>query len=371
MLTVSVIRTSERLETLEPYWNGLAGDHWMRSWRWQKSWIDHYSQSDKLRILVAWRDQVPVGIMPLAEERRAWTGRTLQFVGNGRACLDDLGILATPEDCPEVAGCFAEYLFQDAEFGWDYMELDGVRALDPSMQYFSDAVSDFAGVEIDKRPGPGCWELPLQQDAEGFPTWPKRIRSLMRKGRKARADGEFEVRVAATLEEALQDLAVIQSMHQARWNSKGCEGCFADQRFTRFIKDLLITQWDQGTVHIPVMTWGGVPAAGLVCFRHAETLSVYLTAMSQEFEEQKPGWKLNGCLADDALASGYSVIDYMRGDEVYKQRLGAKPVQQDRWMIAAPKISGRLRRAIYESARGIKQRWNRASTVTVTDEPAS
>jgi CelD/BcsL family acetyltransferase involved in cellulose biosynthesis len=180
---------------------------------------------------------------------------------------------------------------------------------------------------------------------------------MMRKARQQRAEGEFRIDVATRCEDALAELDILKSMHQSRWESKGIEGCFSNENFSRFVSDCVARQWGHGRAILAMLRWEGTPAAGMVCFRDESTLSVYVTSMDPKFSEHKPGWKMHGFMADYALAHGCSTIDYMRGDEIYKQRLGADAASQQRWLIASPRLRGRVHRAIYQTARELRNYW--------------
>jgi CelD/BcsL family acetyltransferase involved in cellulose biosynthesis len=164
----------------------------------------------------------------------------------------------------------------------------------------------------------------------------------------------FEVNVPSTLEQALSELDVIKAMHQSRWESRGIDGCFSNPSFSKLVSDLIIENWPRAGSTIAVLRWDGIPAAGTICFHDASTWYVYVASMAPEFAERKPGWKLNGFLADLAILKGCTRMDFMRGDEIYKQRLGAKPTCQQRWLISSHKLRGRLQRVLYRTAREIK-----------------
>lgn len=355
MRLVRLITRIEELQTIAPDWRLLSSRNLTRSWEFQRCWLDHFPSDDSLRILVSESNGRIDGILPLVEERRLWTGRTLVNVGSGKACLDDLGLIAEPSNAVDVAKAFVDYLLHTRDLHWDYIRLEGIRPDDPAMVAFAQEFSLNCADAVERRSDQSCWGIELKPDQDGNHSWSKRLRSMMRKAREEHDRGDLEFHVASNLQDALVDLAVMQSIHQARWQDRGIDGCFSSEPFVNFTQDLLRETFDSGKTFMAILRWKGKPAAGAICFQDSETLYVYLASMSPEFPKEKPGWKLNGYLADYALKQGCNRLDLMRGDEEYKQRLGATPTTQEKWMIASPKFWGRLHRTLYRTARDIKQ----------------
>jgi CelD/BcsL family acetyltransferase involved in cellulose biosynthesis len=275
-------------------------------------------------------------------------------VGSGKACLDDLGIVAEPNNSVKVAKGFVDYLLRTRDLHWDYLLLEGIRPDDPGMLAFAEEFTRNYANAVERRSDHSCWAIELNPDQEGNHSWSKRLRSLMRKAREEHERGELEFQIASNIQDAITDLDMMESIHQARWQDRGIDGCFSNEPFANFTKDLLKETFEAGTTFVAILRWKEKPAAGAICFKDAETLYVYLASMSPEFPKEKPGWKLNGYLADYALRQGCKRLDLMRGDEEYKQRMGAIPSTQEKWMISSPKFWGRLHRTLYRTAREIK-----------------
>jgi CelD/BcsL family acetyltransferase involved in cellulose biosynthesis len=204
--------------------------------------------------------------------------------------------------------------------------------------------------------------LTIDRYDTGEVRWPKRLRCLMHRGQRERESGSIEVRTANTLADAKEMFDTIERMHQARWTRRGESGCFLDPAFREHLWNYTETTWPTRTPWITVMHLQGTASAGAIAFRHGPTLSVYLTSMEDAFAEEKPGWKLHGFLVDAAARAGCTEVDYLRGDEVYKQRLGAVPSEQGRLLIAAPGLHGQIRHAIYETARDLRNYWRAPMT---------
>jgi len=60
----------------------------------------------------------------------------------------------------------------------------------------------------------------------------------------------------------------------------------------------------------------------------------------------------------------------MRGDEEYKQRLRCEPTPQQRWLIPSPRIVGRVRKAVYETAKQLRNRLRAQPAPVESESPA-
>jgi CelD/BcsL family acetyltransferase involved in cellulose biosynthesis len=146
----------------------------------------------------------------------------------------------------------------------------------------------------------------------------------------------------------------MKSIHQSRWQDRGIHGCFSNESFSGFVRDLISQTCESGQSFITILRWRGTPAAGGIFFIDDTTMYIYLASMASNSSVQNPGWKLNGLLCDYALERGCRQVDFMRGDEDYKARMGAVPFAQERWMVSSPRFLGRVHRTLYRTAREIK-----------------
>ena len=378
MVNVSLLKSLPELDSLRMHWDRLATGHWMRSWDWQSQWIETYQGKGKVRVLVAEEGGHVIGILPFFERYRPWTGRTLEMVGSDKICSDDLGILCNDQHSVRVAGAFADYLLGSNDLRWDYMDLDGIRANDLAMNAFAEALQNRQPIEIDRRTESSCWILKLQPGPDGDHIWLSRLRKTIKMAKQEHAAGVLGFRTATTPEQAAHDLRIIEEMHQARWKNVGVSGCFANDQFKRFVSSYVSKRWTKETeipatapsVMVSTLTWEGSEAAGALSFVNGNTLSIYLTAMNPQHAEIKPGWKLQAFLINQAARNGLKYVDDMRGDEEYKQRLRCEPTPQQRWLIPSPRIVGRVRKAVYETAKQLRNRLRAQPAPVESESPA-
>ena len=377
MLRVECIRELSSLTSIQNDWNRLSNGMTMRRPSWLLSWWDAYQESHRLCVLVALSDDNQVrGIMPLAETRNLLTGSTLVFMGSGKVCSDEQGILCENGYGEETADAFANWLAVSSEcLQWDHLNLDGIRDSDDVMKRFGQTLCSATQSTITYRSGPSCWKANLEGGLDTYrASLSKRARKILKEASVELSSGRSRFHLAETLDDSNLLLPEISRVHQMRWKERGIEGCFSEGTFTQFLETATKKLWNdpwalktettakhdaiQGNrVHIAVLEIAHQTAAGAFCFRDRNSLSVYLIGMNPEFAQSKPGWQLlYGCI-EHAINLECDSIDFLRGDEEYKGRLGGVPSSQQRWVVPSSRWASKLRFAAYRAASEVKTWW--------------
>ncbi len=393
-IRIECLREAAALETLKQDFDRLSGGNAMRRLSWLLPWWNAYQATHFLHVLVAYRDGNVCGIMPLAETTSPLTGRSLVFMGSGKVCSDDCGILVEPSDAQEVAEAFATWAVQSPECSrWDHLNLDGVRENNFAMECFATQLQKITGLQIERKPSPNCWSAPVDGGLEAYKSrLTKRARKIFREAEAALDSGKGTFEIAQSKEQALAFARQIEGMHQSRWQERGIEGCFSTQEFTSFVDSAVAHMWedtwssndsnrevvrsiethiDKQRVLVGLLRINGVVAAGAICFRDRSSVAMYLVGMNPECAEDRPGWMLNTAFIRYAIEQGCSEFDFLRGDEEYKERLGGVPSVQHRWMVPSSRLSSQVRNLAYQTAVGLKAWWNDKSAGTAIGNSSS
>lgn len=384
MIRIECVRDAARLESMKSDFDRLSNGAEMRRLSWLMPWWDAYQATHQLHVLVAYRGESVCGILPLAEKTSAVTGRSLVFMGSGKVCSDDMGILAESVDSEELAAAFANWLVESPDCcRWDHLDLDGVREDNQTMDCFGQFIEALTGSQIERKRSPSCWAASL---AGGQVTYLSRLtyraRKLFREAEAAIVSGKGTFEIAQSLEQALEFTHEIERIHQARWKEKGIDGCFSSTEFSDFLSGAIRAMWqdpwspeniaaeavltsNSKRVLVGLVRINGIIAAGSICFRERDSLAMYLVGMNPEFAESRPGWMLNTCFIKHAIEIGCASCDFLRGDEEYKKRLGGVPTVQHRWVVPANRLTSQVRNVAYRTAVSVKKWWeNKAPTPT-------
>jgi len=166
--------------------------------------------------------------------------------------------------------------------------------------------------------------------------------------------GLAKLRVAESLAEARVMLELITSFHQSRWSERNIDGCFATPGFSTFLETLIEEWLPRGIAYVATIEVDGKPVAGGIGMWGPEELAMYLVGMDTESQAVRPGLLLTVESTRLALRCGKASFNFLRGDEEYKARMGAKPTIQQRWLATSPRLIPRLRGAALQ--KGIEVR---------------
>jgi CelD/BcsL family acetyltransferase involved in cellulose biosynthesis len=136
-----------------------------------------------------------------------------------------------------------------------------------------------------------------------------------------RKQRRFESRVGAgrLVEGGADGLAAFVAMHRA---AAGLKGGFLTAELEAFFADLLGLE---GARLDLLVTEDGARAAAAFGFQDERAYYLYNSAYDQALSTASPGVVLIDLLVRRCIASGLVRLDFLKGDEPYKFRLGAKP----------------------------------------------
>ncbi len=91
-----------------------------------------------------------------------------------------------------------------------------------------------------------------------------------------------------------------------------------------FFTALMHTAAQHGWLHLAFLQVGDRDAAAYLAFDFGRRLWIYNSGLDPAFAALSPGWVLAAHLIRRAIEHGYQVLDWLRGDEPYKYRLGGR-----------------------------------------------
>ena len=364
-MTVQCVTTLAEFESLRTEWEAIPESNPMLRWSWQRSWLTGFGSNCKLAVLVARQDDRIIGILPQVSEHHWVAGKQLILIGSKRACSDNLSALVYPEHTTEVAIKFADWLVDAAQRGfWNRLNYDGVRPDNIFMQSLNNAFLE-RGIIFESKPAPHCWAIPLPENFEMY------LKGLSKRARKLLKDldRDFVASQRATLKTVITNpyagecLAVVEQMHQRRWKGQGIQGCFSDTDFNVFLNDAVVRMCGStDEIEVSLSIVDDEPVAGAIALRGKSEYFVYLVGMNPDAQELRPGWLLNLQLIHRAMQLGCTSLNLLRGDEAYKQRLGAVGFEQFRWVAVAPSWLPHIRHFIYGTGANMRHWWAKKST---------
>lgn len=133
--------------------------------------------------------------------------------------------------------------------------------------------------------------------------------------------GLLEVAKAETLTEFLEDL---YRLHASRWVRAGETGVLADEKVKLFHLRAAPELFAHGILRIYRLRLKNQTLAVLYVLFGRSTVFCYLQAYDPDFAGLSPGTHLMFAVMEDAMLSGMSMFDMLRGEEGYKQHWRAQ-----------------------------------------------
>ncbi len=355
-LTVELITS---LKDLTPQdiqrWNELAANPFQR-WEWLGSWWDAYASDHSLYILSVKKDGQTVGFAPWYIENRISTGRTIQFLGSGKACTDHLSLLVGGTDAQPIADAVAQWLFDATtmnthelprRFVWDAIELIGIDASDQPINCLVESMRAL-GLSVQQSDGLGCYVINVPDQWEDYVKMrSKSGRREVRQSLKNIDDGTIIVNTVGSESDLYQIWNHFVNLHQRRRHASGTTGCFDHPSFSQFLRKAASELLGAGMLELVVATMDNAPVAAQFALVDDDSWYFYQSGMEPDASDTRPGLSVFCHAIRKTIESGRKRFDMMRGDEPYKLRWRAElqPAQEVR--VCSPKTTARLRKQVY------------------------
>ena len=362
MFHVEITTDIERLLESAEQWNALAEGIPFRETSWLGPWWKHYSQGHRAVVVIARDEHNEIrGILPLYTQAEESDYQTLRIIGDGDAFSEYSSVICRQKDAVAVGDAMGKFLA--AETQWGLLQLEGIVEGDAAivslcraMQQKSCVVHADSRMHTWFRARNENWDEHLKQFGRST------RRKLRRWLEKVSQIDELEKHTPESPEDAQQFLQKLMEMHQKRWNSVGEAGSYASPTFRNFISDCVAEFHSRGMLYLPSLRWSGDVVCSEMHFVGGNRrLYCYSTGFDIDRNELEPGRILNADTLHQIYEQDWAGVDYLRGDEPYKKRMGATPTRVLRVLIAAPALVPKLRHAAWVKGFEVKQLMRRCT----------
>ena len=356
-ITVRLVTSLAEFAALGIEWNRLhetaQAASVFNSWTWLYEWWRVYGADQPLRILVAERGGVKVGLIALYvhEVRIARLPvRVLRFVGTGGdTSPEDLGPLLEPQCEADAALALAQAIVEMRD-----VDLCVLSDIDPA-SVFPHALERAAREQHRVRYTSICERIPYIELPASWQAFLKSLPSKRRSGiRCARAklmstdrDSRFFVwDDASKLDQALERLA---RLHHARWEAAGGSDSFTTHEYIEFHRRIMNAFMQRGWLRLYCLELFGETVAMNYCYRFRNRIFSMQTGFDPKVAALSPGNVLLGYAIEHAIGEGNEVFDFLRGDYMYKKQLA----NGSRDTVCVRVFSGSARGFLY----GLRRIW--------------
>jgi len=367
---VRQITTLDELESLAPQWRSLAQGRPFLGPEWLIAWWRHFGlvRGRTLSVIVVCDDQnEPVAIAPLFREASLLHGPTLRFLGSGEVCSEYLSIPCQEGWQRPAAEAIADYLTGAAAAcsgptatAWESLRLESVSANDTTVQLLCEALAQRGGA-THSHEAPNCWRVDLPESWEEYLAMlSKSHRKRVRRLERAYFDtGRAKQVTATTPAQWEQGFRILVDLHARRWAARGEAGVFDNVAMHAFHRAATAALLTSNQLRLSWLEIDGQPVAVEYSLVGGGILHAYQSGMDPEAGEHEPGTLTLIATFRAAIVEGLSAIDFLRGDEPYKQHWRAEPRGNREVRVLANRWRGRVRHTVWQKAKRAKS-WLRA-----------
>lgn len=366
--------TVQRLSHLAPIEDRLrrAWDRWpksspMQSYAWLSTWFDIVPDETLAEpcLVVVRRDEEPIGLAPFYVDMNAVGMRTLRCLGDGNVCSDHASLLIRPGEEAPVVEAIAAWMRRGHGRLWDVVRFESIDAEASPLRELWGKFGDEESVRLEPA-APACWTVELPETVEQY--FAELSRNHRKRCRRWWREYFESGRARASVyrrEEMARGWDELERLNRARRETVGDRSAFLDRRFQRFHREVLPLLATEGAAELQGLTLDGRTAAVEYLLKHERTLYCYQSGMDPTVGEGVgPGNLSLLAMFCRAIEEGYRRVDFLRGDESYKQHWNAVRRPCTDLYAASASWAGRadvLRRRAMDWARSLRRRPNRAS----------
>lgn len=308
-------------EALHPEWNTLVqnsgGNTPFSTWEFLATWWDVYGTGQLWLISARTDDGKLVGLMPMCLN----DNRLLCSIG-GLDVTDYCDVIVHRDHEIAVYNAFSDFLFSHRD-DFSGISFYNLRPDAPTRTYFCD-LFQAKGCQITQKQVEVTPHILLPTTSDGYyDMLDKKQRGEIRR-KMRRAEAGVEETIDWYVVGAEHDIhAHIQTFFDLMASSSPQKAQFLQNPQHRaFFQKLIPRMHEAGWLRLAFLRVDGTPCASYLNFDYDKRIWVYNSGFSYQYESLSTGIVLLVYLIEDAIARGYTVFDFLRGNETYKYRMG-------------------------------------------------
>ena len=362
-MQLQLIDNLPSLRDIEEEWNQLPLPSPLQSPAWLISWWEAYGESDpllQLSVLAIWDEDRLAGIAPFYVKSHSYLGKTLRWLGDGRASTDHSTILvASAEEEPAVVTAVANWIVEGATKRWHRLRFEAIDRGDRASEELFRLLEE-ANLDTEWINDVGSFPAPLAEDWESYlgSLSKNRRKKFRRWVRDWFETGRATVEVVTTEEQRMAMWSLLVKLHNERREGMGEEGVFACEKFNQFHQLASAKLLADGKLYMALLRLDGEPVAIEYAPQDDRTIYAYQGGISSVGLEKDAGHLSMIAMAKHAIESGRTCFDLLRGDEPYKSSWRAEHLPARTLHVRPKTVAGKLERFVgttYRSLRDAKQ----------------
>ena len=312
LLQTAVTNTPfQRHEYQSVWWSTRGGGEWDSGELWIATGRDEAGDLRAIAPLFHTSDQ---------EERAS-----LRLIGSIEIS-DYLDLIAAQEHLQDFVGALFTSLDRQGPEGWQSLDLSNLTEGSPTIEVMKEA-AEALGWEVDRQRLQPCPIVSLPDSWDDYLDQldSKQGRELRRKMRKAQG---YPASVDWYIVTERSDLETSVDTFLSLMENDSAKAEFLTDAMRSQFHRMCAAAFENGWLQIAFLTVSNEPIFGYVNFDYENQLWIYNSGFDPAHFDLSAGWVLMGHLIKWAIDEGREAVDFLRGDESYKYRLGG----QDRFI---------------------------------------
>ncbi|MCK5633850.1 MAG: GNAT family N-acetyltransferase [Anaerolineales bacterium] len=290
---------------LDTWWSTMGGGEW---------------DDGELWLGVGKRDDGEiVGIAPLFFNMDRDGRPSLRIVGSAEVS-DYLDFIVSEPATEEFVDALLGSLDVEGPEGWEVLDLHNLPEGSSTVQALELAAGK-RGWRVEKeRISP----VPFVALGDSWDAYLQALNSKQRREvkRKLRRADEYPARVSWRIVDRGSPIEPEIERFLKLMQNDSEKRAFLTDEMQEFFRRLALAFHQRGWLQLAFLEVGGEPAFGYLNFDYEDKLWIYNSGFNPSHYELSPGWVLMAHLIRSAIDHGRTEVDFLRGDEGYKYRLG-------------------------------------------------
>jgi CelD/BcsL family acetyltransferase involved in cellulose biosynthesis len=320
------IVTRETIEAFRACWSsGGAGLQWNCIFMlppWIEPWLEHFGGDREPHIYKITEGGELLGFAPLLVQDDA-----ASLIGSPDVC-DYMDFIAAPGRREQFIKGLVAHLRQQ---NTGSLDLGPLRPDSAALACCTGAADQLAcSISTADKDVSYELELPADWDAYLRGLTVQQRHELRRKLRRLEEAGSFIYRVIYDPESLDAALEIFLRLFRL---SRPDKEAFMTPAMEAFFRSLSRSMADCGLLRLGFLDINGEPGAAVMCFEYSGTVYLYNSGFDPRFRHLNAGLLCKVLSIRDSIERGKKVYDFLKGAEIYKQRLGGRPVPLQRCRV--------------------------------------
>lgn len=299
-----------------------SSDDVFLTWEWQSTWWRHFGKDKGLRLLaVRGEENDLVGLASFCIELSPEGKRVMRFLG-GTDVTDYLDSIVRSGHEREVCKNTLEF-WESTEEEWDLIDLHCLKETSIMLNVLKGLVIE-SGYSVEVSQEDVCPKIylpPSWEEYLGFLNKKDRHelrRKIRRIERLSKSVNGYSIKDPDSLTGGME---LFMSLHRKSATQKGD---FMDHRMEIFFRAVARILFQKDWLKLSFLQTDETHVASSLCFDYRNKIYLYSSGYNPKYSSLSPGIVLVAYLIREAIESGRSEFDFLRGREPYKYRFGAK-----------------------------------------------